>query len=251
MQVDENLSVEKYLKAIAVMVNVVGKLDVLKLHLKSMYDDKMSIVILETVIKELSDAVGMEYKMLNTVDIPKRKPLDAETKEVINEHNVNMGYAKTIPPVTPLVCEVVEKSDISENEVLSDNGFSKYMDLANKTLSEKFARKSKKTAQKSKEVVNTSKGIEFDEKTQKMTYQFVNSSHLALMVYDRVNKELTMTFKTGRTYLYKNIPMFLFDNVASIDESGTASAGGYFNQNVVKKPKQYPYTEITETEFIG
>ena len=55
MQVEENLSVEKYLKAIATMTNTIGKLDVLKLHLKGMYDDKMSVAIIESIIKDLWD----------------------------------------------------------------------------------------------------------------------------------------------------------------------------------------------------
>ena len=70
MQVEENLSVEKYLKAIATMTNTIGKLDVLKLHLKGMYDDKMSVAIIESIIKDLSGAVGIDYKMID-VNIPK------------------------------------------------------------------------------------------------------------------------------------------------------------------------------------
>lgn len=242
MTVEENLSVEKYLKAIATMTNTIGKLDVLKLHLKGMYDDKMSVAIIESIIKDLSGAVGIDYKMID-VNIPKIKPVDAETREVMNEKNLNMGFAKITPEHEPIICEVVnQKTDNQEIVYGNDNGFAKYMDLANKTLSKKFAKPVKK--------INQSKGIELDT-NGKMTYQFVNSSHLAVMTYDRSNNELTMTFKTGRTYLYKNIPMFLFDNVAKIDESGTASAGGYFNQNVVKNPKKYPYTEITDAEFIG
>lgn len=246
MQVEENLSVEKYLKAIATMTNTIGKLDVLKLHLKGMYDDKMSVAIIESIIKDLSGAVGIDYKMID-VNIPKIKPVDAETREVMNEKNLNMGFTTIAPEHEPIICEVVnQKADNQEVVYGNDNGFAKYMDLANKTLNKKFAKPVKKEVKK----INQSKGIEIDT-TGKMTYQFVNSSHLAVMTYDRAENELTMTFKTGRTYLYKNIPMFLFDNVAKIDESGTASAGGYFNQNVVKNPKRYPYKEITETEFIG
>lgn len=250
MQVEENLSVEKYLKAIAVMTNSVGKLDVLKLHLQGMYGDKMAVAILESVIKELSNAVGMDYNMIS-IDLPKIKPLDAETREIINEKNMNIGYGNVTPEIEPITCEIVTGKE--NNMSYSGNGFAKYMDMANKTLSEKFAKKSVKKVMPKTEtkIINQSKGIEIDEKTGRMTYQFVNSSHLAVMTYDRFTKELTMTFKTGRTYLYQNIPMFLFDNVSKIDESGTASAGGYFNQNVVKKPKQYPYQEITDTEFIG
>ena len=42
----------------------------------------------------------------------------------------------------------------------------------------------------------------------------------------------------------------LFDNLVNIDTVGE-SAGAYFQREVVKKPKNYPYTEITDSEFIG
>lgn len=248
MQVDENLSVEKYLKAIAVMTNSVGKLDVLKLHLKSMYDDKMSVAIIENVISDLSNAVGMDYKMMQ-VELPKRKPLDAETKEVINEHNINMGYAQ--PKVNaPIVCEVIEDENAIEymeekpankkTVKKNDNGFAKYMHLTNKIL------------QKNKLVKTSNKGIEIDEATGNMTYKFVNSSTLEFMIYNKTNKELTMTFKrNGRTYLYKQVPVFMFQNLVQIDEIGKSSVGSYFQQNIAKQPQKYPYKEITDEEFVG
>lgn len=247
MQVTENLSVEKYLKAIAVMTNSIGKLDVLKLHLKSMYDDKMSVAIIENIIADLSQAVGIDYKMMQ-VELPKRKPLDNETKEVINEHNINMGYVQ--PKTSPVVCEIVEDNTTKEyaeqnksannNIKKTDNGFAKYMDLTNHIL------------QKRNEKKLQNKGIEIDETTGNMTYKFVNSSTLEFMIYNKANKELTMTFKrNGRIYLYKQVPVFMFQNLVQIDEIGTSSVGSYFQQNIAKQPKKYPYKEITDEEFVG
>lgn len=255
MQVQENLSVEKYLKAIVVMTNSVGKLDVLKLHLKSMYDDKMSIAIIESVISDLAQVAGVDYKMMQ-VELPKRKPLSEETRQVINEHNINMGYTA---PVKPAVIEVVEAENAPEFEeeietkkeikkpVVNinktkriDNGFAKYMNLSNSIL--------KKRAEKKAQ----NKGIEIDESTGNMTYQFVNSSTLEFMIYNKEKKELTMTFKrNGRIYLYKQVPVFMFQNLVQIDENGKTSVGSYFQQNIAKQPKKYPYKEITNEEFVG
>lgn len=237
MEETQNLSTEKYLKAIAVMTNSVGKLDVLKLHLKSMYNDTMSITILESVISDLSKAVGMEYRPLDVEKIPTMK-----TPNLVE-----------VPKVEPLKIVVTEDKNAEDVVYSQDCGFAKYMSMADKILQEKFAKKKKNNIPKAKkEVKKESVGIEVDNNTGNMTYNFTNSSSLLFMIYNKDKKELIMTFaKNGRTYLYKNVPVCIFQNLVQIDESKQFSVGSYFQQNIAKQSKLYPYKELTDTEFIG
>lgn len=236
----EQLSVEKYLKAIAVMTNSVGKLDVLKLHLKSMYNDTMSITILESVIHDLSKVAGMEYKPFDVATIP-----------------IASQKIETAPKAEPL--KIVVADNKAEDNIIEygdvkysqDCGFAKYMNMASQTLQEKFKKKTKKV-KKVEVVENKNNDIEFDESTGNRTYQFVNSSTLSFMIYNEDKKELIMTFKrNGRTYLYNNVPISIFQNLVQIDESKQFSVGSYFQQSIVKKSELYPYKELTDTEFIG
>lgn len=239
MEENQNLNVEKYLKAIAVMTNSVGKLDVLKLHLKSMYNDTMSITILESVIHDLSKAVGMDYKSLDVETIPTMKqPIETPAPKV--------EPLKVVVTEDKIEDDIIEYGDVKYSK---DCGFAKYMNMANKTLQEKFSKKTKKVK---KVEENKNNGIEYDEATGNRTYKFTNSSTLSFMIYNEDKQELIMTFlRNGRTYMYNNIPMPIFQNLVQIDESKQFSVGSYFQQNVVKKEKLYPYKELTDTEFIG
>lgn len=245
---ETQLSVEKYLKAIATMTNSVGKLDVLRCHLKTQ-NDVMSVAIIESIIKDLSKCAGVEYNLtdFSGVQIPEVKPVEYK-------------YNLTAPePPKPLRVEIVENNEKKANNYIDDvqnndivinnknNDFAKYMAEAEQTIKQTFKPKNNKVVK----LVNPSKGLEVDNVTGKIIYNFVNSNTLAFMIYDKAKKELMMTFKrNGRAYIYKYVPMFIIDNLAQLDETG-ASAGGYFQQNVVKHPEKYPYTEITDAQYIG
>ena len=234
-----NLSVEKYLKAIAVMTNSVGKLDVLKCSLKAK-NDLMSVAILENVIKDLSKAVGMEYHPID-VQIPEVKTPAFNTTYPTNPE----------PVVVNIVTDEKATVDNIKTEQNSNIDFAKYMQEAEKTIKTVFSNNNKKVVKNNAVKINQSKGFEIDT-TGKMTYKFVNSSTLDFMVYDKTKREMLMTFlRNGRTYLYKNIPMFIVDNLAQLDERGTSSVGSYFQQNVVKQPRKYPYQELTDEQYIG
>ena len=55
------------------------------------------------------------------------------------------------------------------------------------------------------------------------------SSHIATFGYDKMRKELTVGFHSGKVYTYRNVPPEVFENMAK-----DHSAGKYFHQ-VVKR----------------
>ena len=77
---ENELSVTKYLEAITVMSNSIGKLDSLRVHLKE-NNDNMSMLVLEDIIKNLSKAIGNDYKMIN-IDNVTIAPKTAKTVDI-------------------------------------------------------------------------------------------------------------------------------------------------------------------------
>ena len=55
-------------------------------------------------------------------------------------------------------------------------------------------------------------------------YEFPDSAMLASCEYDTKEKELSVTFKNGRTYVYVDVPEDTYNQLI-----GAKSAGGYFN----------------------
>lgn len=55
----------------------------------------------------------------------------------------------------------------------------------------------------------------------------VDSSTILKYDYHAEAKELTITFKSGRTYLYKNVPVEVKDNFIESD-----SKGSFFHNNI-------------------
>lgn len=229
---ENELSVTKYLEAITVMSNSIGKLDSLRVHLKE-NNDAMSILVLEDIIKNLSKAIGNDYKMIN-IDGVAIAPKTAKTiTPDINAPKVH-------------VAEIIQDDTIGEKSYINfdvTNNKDKKYNKTNKDFAELM--------QQSETILNSKKPKVDIDKTLNETYTFTNSNTLDYAIYNSKNKELIMQFKkNGRIYKYKNMPRFLFDNLVNIDSIGE-SAGAYFQREVVKKPKNYPYIEITDSEFIG
>ena len=224
---ENELSVTKYLEAITVMSNSIGKLDSLRVHLKE-NNDNMSMLVLEDIIKNLSKAIGNDYKMIN-IDNVTIAPKTAKTVD-INAPKVH-------------VAEIIEDDTIGENSYIN-------MQVTNNKRYNKTNTDFANFMKKSEDIIGKQKAkIEID--TNNETYTFVNSNTLDYAIYTPKSKEMIIQFKkNGRIYKYKNMPRFLFDNLVNIDTIGE-SAGAYFQTEVVKKPKNYPYTEITDSEFIG
>ena len=224
---ENELSVTKYLEAITVMSNSIGKLDSLRVHLKE-NNDNMSMLVLEDIIKNLSKAIGNDYKMIN-IDNVTITPKTAKTVD-INAPKVH-------------VAEIIEDDTIGENSYIN-------MQVTNNKRYNKTNTDFANFMKKSEDIIGKQKAkIEID--TNNETYTFVNSNTLDYAIYTPKSKEMIIQFKkNGRIYKYKNMPRFLFDNLVNIDTIGE-SAGAYFQREVVKKTKNYPYTEITDSEFIG
>lgn len=55
-------------------------------------------------------------------------------------------------------------------------------------------------------------------------YDFPDSTMLASCDYDSNEKELTVTFKNGRSYVYADVPVDIYNDLI-----GSKSAGRYFN----------------------
>jgi hypothetical protein len=54
-----------------------------------------------------------------------------------------------------------------------------------------------------------------------------SSSHLDRVDFDSDTQELTVTFKDGRAYLYRSVPVGVFQAIQN-----ARSAGSYFDRNV-------------------
>ena len=89
-KIEDEVTIEKYLNAIVTINSTLGRLDVLRLHLNSMYDDKMANAIIESIMKELANVSGVDYKSIN-IELPKGKPLDNETRAMVMEKNYNLS----------------------------------------------------------------------------------------------------------------------------------------------------------------
>lgn len=57
-----------------------------------------------------------------------------------------------------------------------------------------------------------------------LNHQFTNSSMLASATYDTATQELTVEFNNGRTYIYEDVSVNIYNGLI-----GAKSAGGYFN----------------------
>jgi hypothetical protein len=66
--------------------------------------------------------------------------------------------------------------------------------------------------------------------------QFVTSSNVEAVGYDKDTQELYVRFLNGRTYVYYEVEEYRFTEMMS-----GVSVGGYLNQNV---KKSYRYAEV-------
>lgn len=235
MQYDENLnglSVEKYMNAITIMSQVQGKLDGMRLNLYNR-DDMMSLVLIESAIKDLSKAIGNDYKMIDIEELTRMEDLKK------NRNVLTSSYISDTPKYTPrkpIITEIIEdenvnyKPSIDLNQYKKRNAeFAQSVDFAEKTLAKKEVGR-----------------LEIDEKKEKLMYTFSNSHTLLWMMYDKKKKELIVEFsKNLRIYKYNNIGAYIFQNMVQIDEA-KESANSYFQREVCKQPKIYPYKEITD-----
>lgn len=62
------------------------------------------------------------------------------------------------------------------------------------------------------------------------------SSNIMASTYDRESKNLNVTFKGGRKYVYENVPMHIFTKMRLAE-----SQGKYFNREISRK---FRYKEI-------
>lgn len=238
MQYDENLnglSVEKYMNAIMIMSQVQGKLDGMRLNLYNR-NDMMSLVLIESAIKDLSKAIGNDYRMIDVEELIRMEELKK------NRAVTTSSYISDIPSYTtkkPIITEIIEDENANYNPSKDLNQYRKYnkefaqsIDFAEKTLAK-----------------NETGRLEIDERKEKLMYTFFNSHTLSWMMYDKKKKELIVEFsKNQRIYKYNNIGAYIFQNMVQIDEA-KESANSYFQREVCKQPKIYPYKEITN-EFV-
>jgi hypothetical protein len=53
----------------------------------------------------------------------------------------------------------------------------------------------------------------------------LESTNLASVTYDEETQELTITFRSGSTYVYSAVPLWVYNGLVT-----TIDPGGYFNQ---------------------
>lgn len=189
--VDE-MSIEKYLQAITTINSTLGRLDVLKLHIKSTYDDKVADIILESIIKELSAVCGVNYKTIDLKIDKTIQPISNTTKQIILEKNKNIGYVA--PASQPMTIEIIEDNNhVYEEEKQKQND----INIAKATLQAETQKKQKKAISDVAPV-----GVQYDSNTCKYTYSFVNSNTLAYMIYEKLTKQLIVTFKQMVEHIY-------------------------------------------------
>ena len=236
MQYDENtngLSVEKYMNAITIMSQVQGKLDGMRLNLYNR-DDMMSLVLIESAIKDLSKAIGNDYKMIDVEELIRMEELKK------NKTIPTSSYISDTPKYTPrkpIITEIIEDDNINYGSSRIDlnkyrkqeSEFAQSVDFAEKTLAKREIGR-----------------LEINAEKNKLMYTFSNSHTLSWMMYDKKKKELIVEFtKNQRIYKYNNIGAYIFQNIIQIDEA-KESANSYFQREVCKQPKIYPYKEITQ-----
>lgn len=61
----------------------------------------------------------------------------------------------------------------------------------------------------------------------KETFRFRGSSNLDEATYDPDTQELIITFQSGDTYIYSNVPAETYDGLTK-----TGSAGAYFHRHI-------------------
>jgi len=66
-------------------------------------------------------------------------------------------------------------------------------------------------------------------KTIKETLE-VNSKAISVVTYQKDTKQLTVQFKNGRIYLYKDVPLKVYDRFRT-----NKSMGVYYNSTIRKK----------------
>ena len=227
------VTIEKYLKGITSITMTVGKLDVLRVMLKEKYNDDIVDTILLSIIKELTNVTGITYQIINT---EKKSISSPVTTQVFNSKIENSE--NNAPKIENTYKYISEEK---KAEIKNDN-----KNIIGKTLANIGQKLSSKKEDKKQE----NKGIYYNDKGE-MEYDFIYSTSLSYMRYNRDTKELIIRFKNNmRTYKYYNVPIHVFDNLHTRDEFNK-HAGKYFRQEIYPKWKKGSYEEITDTELIG
>lgn len=64
----------------------------------------------------------------------------------------------------------------------------------------------------------------------------MSSTAIDSIAYDPDRRELRITFKSGRTYVYEDVPVYTYEALLSAE-----SQGAYFNRNI---RDAYEYREV-------
>lgn len=70
----------------------------------------------------------------------------------------------------------------------------------------------------------------------------VKSEPISVVTYEKKNKQLSIEFRSGRIYIYKNVPLKIYDRLRT-----SKSIGKYFN-SIIKNNYSYT-TNIDYTNF--
>ena len=79
-------------------------------------------------------------------------------------------------------------------------------------------------------------GVKTEKIDGKLILNEYESSNILSSVYNTDNKELKVSFKGGRTYIYDEVPHKIFTKLRMSD-----SQGKFFNQNI---SRNYKYKEV-------
>lgn len=250
------VSIDKYLNSITKIETNIGKLDSLRVILKSSYNDINSIIILENVIEDLTNIIGVKYNM---IDLSLMKFNNKEYTKLLEEKSEianNLEFAKNEnESLRQQIAELKNSINIlqiqrdtqsiaeqKEQNILKNISIE---DIQEEAKTQKPQKKAKK-----ENVVTGNIGAELDCNTNSYVYTFVNSNTLSFASYNDNEKSMIIEFtKNGRIYKYLNMPKYHFDNLVALDMANQ-SAGKYFQSDIVKEWKKGQYKEITNEEFI-
>lgn len=73
-----------------------------------------------------------------------------------------------------------------------------------------------------------------------MQMQTVTSSNIAAIGHNADTSTLRITFNSGTSYDYQNIPESLFRELLVAE-----SVGSFFTRNIKSQPEVYPYTKVS------
>lgn len=192
--------IDKYLKGLITMNAIMGRIDVLRIYLNDTYNDSIANSTLSSIIRDLSEYVGLDYKNIEYMQNTKR-------------NNCLNGLG------------VVKPKQLEKDE-------------ARKLETERAIEQLKQAEGEKQYSEQKYYNAEYDVKTNTHSIKFSNSTMAQWCAYNKNAHYLDICYNNGSIYRYYNTPMYHFDNLVSCEQN-EQSVGGYINREIKTKNYKY------------